>query len=737
MLSVSWHGPAYLHLFLLPVPPPKRLKYLLLAFFSISSIFAQSLTVIDSSHSVPLPGAVVSDGKKTVVTAADGLVDLTGLDLTGNILVSAEGFHSGIIEGRNAAGAVVYLHPLTEEKGEVVITGENDNNQSLFERKIDLSDAAAKGYYDLADVLKRDVSLYVKEYGGAGSLKQMSYRGLSPENSLVLFNGIRVNDIKTGGFDLSMLSLGDLAFAGFSSLLSGEGLISPGGVLSIGTSPGKVEGISLTERVDDAGLFSFSGSGMMRNGGFSLSVGGERLWSPNHFNYEFEGKVRERENAGFNRTFASIAAGQAFSNFSLDFYSNYTFFNSGVPGFVVSNNTSSSVATSQVEGTLNILRLRGQVSGGVGIEIAAGYNHQKTGLDDPKTAWYRENGPERSTLNSFSLNTSVGFDILEIDVSLGYGFEKGELNDIKTVLSNQRKESFVNRLTHRLVAKLERNFNFVTGALKSIGVTAGVNADIFEQKGIGSRSENPVTWSAGLELVPAFYEKFELKANLFSGKRVPTYNEYYYSSLFYAGELNPERFNGFEAGFIVKKPVMFLDELRASYYTIITEAKIIWVPSIIGLQIPRNISKVKSMGVDLSAVVSIPETGLTLSSTWSWLEATNVSPFGSADGSNGKQLVYTPKLRINSSLQWKQKSFKIILDHRFTGVSYFTSDNDPLNFLGSHNVFDLHFSCRVPVLISENTLAISVFNLFNENYKIIQSYPMPLRSVVVSLTTKI
>lgn len=693
--------------------------------------------MIDSLRSVPLPGANISDGKKTVVTNTHGLADLAGLDLSGNILVSAEGFRSGIIEGQNAAGAIVYLHPLTEEKGEVVITGENDPGASLFDKKVDLSNAGGEGYYSLADVLKRDLSLFVKEYGGSGQLKQFSYRGLSPENSLVLFNGIRVNDIKTGGFDLSMLALGDLAFAEFSSLISDEGYISPGGVLSIGTSPGEVEGISLTERVDDAGLLSFSGSGKMRDGGFTLAVSGERLWSPNHFNYEFEGKVRERENADFNRTFASIAAGQAFSNFSLDFYSNYTFFNSGVPGFVVSNNTSSSVATSQVEGTLNILRLRGQVPGGVGIEIAAGYNHQKTGLDDPKTAWYRQNGADRSTLNSFSLNTSVGFDFLDIDVTLGYGFEKGELNDIKTVLSNQRKESFVNRLTHRFVAKLGRNFNFVSGAIKSIGFNAGVNADIFEQKGIGSRSENPLALSAGLGLVPAFYEKLELKGNFFSGKRVPTYNEYYYSSLFYAGELDPEQFNGFEAGFIVKKPFIFLDELRASYYTITTEKKIIWVPSIIGLQIPRNISKVRSLGFDLSAVVSIPETGLTLSSTYSWLEATNISPFGSADGSNGKQLVYTPKVRINSSLQWNHRSIKVIFDHRFTGVSYFTSDNDPLNFLGAHNVFDFHFSWRVAVLKSENTIAISVFNLFNENYKIIQSYPMPLRSVVVSLTTKI
>jgi len=408
-----------------------------------------------------------------------------------------------------------------------------------------------------------------------------------------------------------------------------------------------------------------------------------------------------------------------------------------VPGFVVSNNISSSGATSRVEGTLNIVRFRGKVSAGIGVEVAAGYNHQKTGLDDPNTAWYHVNGADRSTLNSFSLNTSFGVSVSGIDLAIGYGFEKGELSDIKTVLSNQRRESFVNRVIHRFVAKGYKNFDFESGLVKSMGFHAGVNADIFEQKGIGSRSENPVAWSAGIGLVPGFFDRLELKGNLFSGKRVPTYNEYYYSSLFFAGELDPEQFNGFEAGFVVKRPMVFLDEVRLSFYSINTTDKIIWVPSMIGLQIPRNVSKVRSQGFDISAAASIPGSGLSFSSTYSWLDASNISPFGSADGSNGKQLVYTPGERINSSLWWKYEDFRAILEHRFTGVSYFTSDNDPRNFLGSHNVFDLHLSWFVSLMKVENTLTVSIFNLFNENFKIIQSYPMPLRTVVVSLTTKL
>lgn len=725
---------------LLPSPrsTPGQLKYLIFTLFLVSSTFAQTyLTVIDSSRSVPLPGAKVTDGANTVISLADGRVDISALSLSGYLLISAEGFHNRTIPGRSAAGTVVYLYPLTEEKSEVLITGNNNAGSSLFEKKIDLSSAPSDGFFNLSDILKRELSLFVKEYGGAASLKQISYRGLSPENSLVLFNGVRVNDIKTGGFDLSMLSLGDLAFAGFSSLVSDEGYISPGGVLELGTTPAGEQGVTLTERVDDAGLFSFSGAGKIRSGGFSLAVTGERMWSPNRFNYEFEGRVRERENAHFNRSFASISAGHAFSNFSLDFYSNYTIFNSGVPGFVVSNNTSSSEATSKVEGTLNILRFLGKVSEGVSFEVSAGYNHQKTGLNDPKTAWYKGSEVENSTLDNFSLNTAVKILISGFDLSLGYGFEKGELRDIKTVLSNQRRESFVDRTTHRFVAKGSRSFLFESGFLKTIALNAGVNADIFDQKGIGSRSESPVAWSAGLGVVPAFFDKLELKGNYFSGKRVPTYNEYYYSSLFSGGELDPEKFNGFEAGIVVKRPVPFIDEARASYYSITTNDKIIWVPSIIGLQIPRNVSKIESRGVDLSIEASDPGTGLSIAVAYSYLDARNISPFGSADGSDGKQLIYTPNDRVNTSLRWEYEALKVIIDHRFTGVSWFTSDNNPVYYLGANNVIDLHFSWSLTFMKSANTLALSVFNLFNENYKVIQSYPMPLRTVVVSLTTKI
>jgi len=714
------------------------LKYLLITILYFPLLIAQPvITVVDSSSGHPIAGAVISDGIHSVITASSGSADISTLNPGGILLVTAEGYHSLKIEWKSAVISAVRLLPLADEKGEVLIKGTTSPGISVFDKKVDLSILEGEGYAGLPELVKRNFSLFVKEYGGAGSLKQASYRGLSPENSLVLFNGIRVNDIRSGGYDLSMVSTGDLSTAGFASLVSEGGEISPGGVLSLGTGPAPRSGVTLAGRMDNTGMFSFAGNGTVREGGFSLAVSGERAWSPNRFSYEFEGKVRARENAHFNRTFVSVAAGQAYKNFSADIYSNYTFFSAGVPGFVVSNNTSSSEAVSNTEGSLNIIRLRGMTKQGVSLELSAGYNHQRAGLDDPNTARYREYGTEKSTLNSFSINTSAVFPVFNSDFTLGYSFEKGDLSDIKTVLSNQRRESSVSRTTHRFILKAEKVVEVNSATLKSIGFTAGLNATIFDQKGIGERSENPLSWSAGLALIPGFYEKLSLRANIFSGKRVPTYNEYYYSSLFSAGNLKPESFKGFEAGISVQKPGLFIEMVSISYYDISTDDKIIWVPSIIGLQIPRNVSSTGSRGFDVSVEAAVKSAGLSLLFTYSRLEASNISPFGSADGSHGKQLVYTPKERINSSLSWKSDLFKIILDHRFTGLSYFTADNDPLFYLGANNVFDLHVSCFVTLLKSTNTLSLSVFNLFNENYKVIQSYPMPLRTFVISLTTKL
>lgn len=714
------------------------MKFILFFFLFANILFAQtSLFVVDSASGTPVLGAVVDNGISRSVTGENGICDISSFDPARVITITHVAYHNYTLKiSSNDKSIIVKLVASPSEKDEVVISGEGDKSGG-FSKKIENINEDGEGYRTLADIISRNFGLFVKDYGGSGSLKQISFRGMSPENSLVLFNGVRVNDIRTGGFDLSGIFPGELRTAEFSTSAAADGEISAGGVLKIDTRGRNDYSFISTEKMDDAGMVSISGSGNYSSGNFYGGIAAERMWSPNRFDYEFDGAKLQRENAHFNRSFASLSLGYISKDFVVDFYANYGFYKAGVPGFVVSNNASSSGATNTTEGTLNILRFATSFNEKSGIESSIGYSNQLLNFDDPNRAYYKENGADISTLNNISFNLRGYLKGDNATISGGYGLETGTLSDIKTILSNYRKDSFVKRRVHRVLAKVDWEPRILPALFSNIFITGGINGEFFFQEGIGERDENGTSWNGGIAFVPAGFEHLLLKANWFGTTRIPTYNEYYYSALVSTNSLNPEKTKGFEAGIEIKGIFPFVKSFSAVWFTLETWDKIIWVPSIITLQIPRNISKVSSEGVDLSLSLSFFNNALEADFAFSYLSAQNISSYGSGDKSDRKQLVYTPKERFINSVSWASDHFKVILDHRFVGKSFFTTDNDPYFLIQSHSVFDLHLTTFFNLFSARQSFGISIYNLFNENYKLIQSYPMPLRSVIFSLTTKI
>lgn len=620
---------------------------------------------------------------------------------------------------------------------EIIVTGDKGSDNPGFGKKIDLSVGFGGSWNSLEEVVNSNFSVFVKDYGGAASAKLLSYRGLSSENSLVLFNGARMNDLRYGGFDLSVFSMSDISSAEFSSSHSASGDISTGGVLSLESRGKKETGVKFTQKFDNSGLSSSTLNGSLASGNLQVSVAGERMWSANRFDYEFEGKDNERENAHYNKTFASVSAIYTFKDFIADIYSNYSFFASGVPGFVVTNNTSSSRASNTTTGSLSVLRLTGPLFVNSGFELVTSYNHQLYKFEDPNVNYYKYLDYDDSKLNTYSVNLRTFASFGDLKINSGYGFEKGELNDIKTALSNNRKETSLSRSFHRFTAGFSYTPLILPSVISDFAITGGLNLDIFSQTGIGSNNESRPSYSAGMFVSPTFYTPLSVKVHLYKTTRIPSFNEYYYSSVFSASDLKPERSIGFEAGIVLDNLKIVKGEVSLVYFRIETEDKIIWVPSMIALQVPRNIAKTVSSGVEFAVSVSVFSDALLLTSNYVYLDAENISPFGTTDKSNGKQLLYSPEHRLNSSLTYKTGGLSLTLGNRISSESYFTFDNDPLSTIPGNSVFDLKAEYQFSFFNVGHAASLSIYNLFNENYRIIQSYPMPLRTFIFSYSLSI
>jgi outer membrane cobalamin receptor len=95
----------------------------------------------------------------------------------------------------------------------------------------------------LADVLRRVAGLHVDTVGGRGGTGSIYLRGADPNYTLVLLNGVRINDptnSRGGSFDLSALDITDverieIARGPYSAIYGGDALA---GVINIITRPG-------------------------------------------------------------------------------------------------------------------------------------------------------------------------------------------------------------------------------------------------------------------------------------------------------------------------------------------------------------------------------------------------------------------------------------------------------------------------------------------------------------------
>jgi vitamin B12 transporter len=59
-------------------------------------------------------------------------------------------------------------------------------------------------FEDVEDYLRSDASVDIQQRGAAGTQADISIRGASFEQTLVLLNGLRINDVETSHFNLDV-----------------------------------------------------------------------------------------------------------------------------------------------------------------------------------------------------------------------------------------------------------------------------------------------------------------------------------------------------------------------------------------------------------------------------------------------------------------------------------------------------------------------------------------------------
>jgi len=698
--------------------------------------------VLDVQTRLPISNVLCYNNSLTkatfhLETDSKGQVNLPdGITPDESIIFSRIGYESAYLAYSNIPDTL-FLIVSPVNTTEAIIQTEGLHSGTTQKESFTLTEADQNNFRTVGDFLSAKSLLNIRDLGGVG-LKTASSRGLPGETTIVLFNGVRVNDLRTGMFD----------FSSIASQSVDHIMVEQSGVSGANQTAGSLISLSLGGRVDQAhsslsyiispGLFqSFSGDYRTPlSSEWSIGAVAERSFGENDFRYSFEGERFKRSNAHHSTTSLSGFADYKGDNTQSNFLISYSDRFNGIPGYVLTNNTSTSLASSSTKLFHFLATTKININEALSINLNSSARNNRFIINDPFGNLLMKSNRSDSQLNDFLAETGFQYKIGNLSISSGYEFTYSELDSIGNFISNNSTLRDINRRTHSLFINPSYAINDIIGVFSQTKLLLGVKLEHLNEN-VGLDKADYLSARLGLKSALSMFPQLSVTANVFDQRRAPTFNERYYSVIYNHKNLESELYQGFDFGFELNTDFMESEFISVSYYAIDIKNKVLWMPTRFALQTPRNIGKVESRGVGLTGGVALLNKALTYSAVYSFSESIDKSFTSATSTSYGKQLVYTPKHQFKQTLSLTYRGVTFDITSQYASSSYYSSDNDPNYRLESYTTYNIFLAYTRPIFSRDVTIGFSIYNLTDAEYSIIQSYPMPLRMFSFHLTTEI
>jgi outer membrane cobalamin receptor len=594
----------------------------------------------------------------------------------------------------------------------------------------------------LGDLIRNTPGVVVREYGVGGALQTASFRGMAGEQTLVMLDGVPVNNLQLGLADLSMIPTDQIErieiTRGGGSALYGANAV--GGVINILThAPSHTPGNSIEGSSGSFGTSRFTfRSSVLPGDEWSLTAGGSTETGSGGYPFEFRQGGVEKEAIRTNsdhRSYDLFLKSDWYpaSGPRATFLLSYATLDRGTPGPFAPGVPQGSArqADDQVQAIGSVAADMGDrtkllVSG----DVQGAYEHYEEFLSlFPADNYYRNLAFGLRPQLRYALSPAAAL-LLELElgraVAAGNALaeDKSQTHSAVSLSSEVRTDSAQAGISLSLFPSLR--YDHVPGVEDSWSPKLGINI----RTSPAGRGAGSAVWVT-------------LHSTVGRDFRPPTFNELYYAGAGGRGNptLLPEHSLGFDAGLTFDVPVAGDQELDATYYSIATDNRIFWLPA--GSQFnwsPVNIGRTTSTGVELEYRWILPGRSIELTGNYSALYARKKFSSGPGDPTYDKQLVYVPletgAVGALVRIPLRDRTFKEIffrLGGEYLGDRYTVEDNTialPEYFLLSGNAgmqVELPGGVRARVMVELNNIA-------NESYEVIPAYPMPLRSHTVSIS---
>jgi outer membrane cobalamin receptor len=583
------------------------------------------------------------------------------------------------------------------------------------------ADIAARGASTVAEALETVVGLSLNDKGPRGSQISVSLRGSTTNQVLVLIDGVRVNEALSGLADLSRLSVENIerieVVRGAGSSLHGADAV--GGVVNIITKKSEsplVVKVELGGFLPAARVFGFGFAKTERGADAMTLLDSQRLgisWTPrvgealasfsldasragNSYTFiDANDEKRAMENAGLLG--AEIAAGIDFPLFDgkLSAKASGCYQDKGVPG---SESAPTLRASEHDMGGGAVLRYSAErfLSDYISIEAALFGDWSRVDYENPD----QPDDDARHDIATFGFDTVQRAFPAE-GLSLTYGLS----------ISYASADSDTVGRPRRLAAGA---FLSPSLSLGDFTIAPSIRYDFYSD----FSTRYPLGGlAAALGLVYRASEDDTFKLNASRAYRVPSFNDLYWPAIAGAEgnpDLEPEE--AFEAN------LGYEHRRKSLAYTAVAYARysrgvILWQPGDDGVWRPTNFGDALYPGIEQELKAELSP-NLSVSASYSYLHSFVVS--GSLDLADDRRLPMTPVHSLKAVVSGSKGPLSWSATATYASLRYLKTANAA--YLPAYFTMDAMLRLELP---RDASIFAAADNLFDEQYQIIEGYPMP------------
>ena len=613
--------------------------------------------------------------------------------------------------------------------------------------------------HSVADAIRYFAGVQIKDYGGVGGIKTIDIRSMGTNHLGVFYDGIQLGNPQNGQIDLGRFSLDNI---GEISIYNGQKseIFQPArdygsaGTVYLRTRRPRFEGdkrnnLNITMRTGSFGLANPSLRWEHRfSPTVSMLINAEYTYATGQYHFRYRKRFSDgvvawdttavRKNGDLNswRVEGAIFGYPTNGKWNAKFY--YYDSERGIPGAIVNNVWK----TAQRQWDRNFFvqeswqkKLSERYEMMLNGKYARDYMRY---LNPDTTLMYIDNTFHQDEIYVSSANKFNIMPDWDVNISVDYKW-----NHLNSNLVN-----FVYPIRHTVLAALATARTWWRFKGQASLLYTFVNdrySSRFGEQVIEHHSKkfNQFTPAVFLSFQPFEHHDLNLRAFYKRIFRMPTFNDLYYTDIGNA-RLQPEYATQWNVGLMYQRyyNTGYLSGMKFTadaYYNTVRD-KIIAVPKGTGQYrwMMMNIGKVKIVGIDITARLAfkLPH-GIVLDGglNYTFQKARDyTNPADTLDGGTYKgQIAYIPWHSGSATLHVAWRSVDFNYSCIYVGERYHNSANILANHEEPWYTHDLSASYSFAMGAVKAKVTGELNNIFNQQYDVIQNYPMPGRNFRIIL----